>query len=266
MAGQRARTKQQALDRLCLALDVPRMELSRGSTIPAEIFYLAARQLGIEPEGSMPVLGEAIAHAAGLSWGRDCDSRQTKSKGGSTVTLVGMNRMVEAVEEAVAVAMPSAPGSPDFGQAYVPASGGVTAPDTVVSRNWDALDRATRAHAETQNALAAFVQERSLPVVKPRHGVDPAFDVGWRCAQGLVVVEVKTVTPQNRRQQVRLGLGQVLDYRWKVSESYDESVFGVLATNVPIEDDEAAFCAAVGITTASPATFAVDLAQLLAPT
>jgi hypothetical protein len=265
VAVERARTKPEALDRLCRVLDVPEMGLSPGSTIPAEIFYLVARQLGIEPEGSMPILGEAIAHAAGLEWGRDCDSRHTKSGGGSTVTLVGMNRMIEALEASVATPAPVPPGSPNFGQTYVTASGGVTAPDGVVSRNWDALDRATRAHAETQNALAVFVHDHGLTTVTPRLGIDPAFDVGWHCDLGLVVAEVKTVTPQNRRQQVRLGLGQVLDYRWNVAQSRDVRVFGVLATNAPIADDEAAFCTVVGVTTTSPRGFASDLASLLTP-
>ena len=65
MAVESARTKQEALDRLCQMLNVPEMDLSPGSTIPAEVFYLAARQLGIPPEGSMPVLGQAIARVGG---------------------------------------------------------------------------------------------------------------------------------------------------------------------------------------------------------
>jgi hypothetical protein len=42
---------------------------------------------------------------------------------------------------------------------------------------------------------------------------DPKFDVAWRDSGGsLVVVEVKSATPTNLENQLRIGLGQVLRY------------------------------------------------------
>jgi len=263
MAGN-ARTKQEALNRLCLILDAEPMELSRGSTIPAEIFYLAARRVGIDPARSMPEIGEAIARAAGLEWGTDCDSRHTPSRGGSTVTLVGMNRLIDALEILQGARVAPEPGRTSFGQPYIEARGGIEAPATAVTHDWDALDRATRAHADLQNRLADLVRSRGLGPVTPRPGIDPGFDVGWRCAHGLVVAEVKTVTPQNRRQQVRLGLGQVLDYRWHLTQTQPDPVLGVLATSEPMSEAEASFCTASGITPTWPDIFEESLGPLLA--
>jgi len=262
MAGD-ARTKQEALNRLCLILGAEPMELSTGSTIPAEVFYLAARRAGVAPEGSMPEIGEAVAHAAGLVWGTDCDSRDTPSGGGSTVTLVGMNRLIDALERLKPAPPPPGPGPGPFGQPYIEAHGGIEAPEAFFTRNWDALDRATRAHAALQNELAAFVRSRGLETLTPRLGIDPGFDIGWRCSRGLVVAEVKTVTDQNRRQQVRLGLGQILDYRWHVAQVQPDAVLGVLATNDPMTEVESSFCGASGITTTWPDVFSESLAELL---
>jgi hypothetical protein len=45
----------------------------------------------------------------------------------------------------------------------------------------------------------------------------PSFDLGWVHDDCLFVAEVKSVTPANEERQLRLGLGQLLRYRWMLS-------------------------------------------------
>jgi hypothetical protein len=72
-------------------------------------------------------------------------------------------------------------------------------------------DRATRAHAVTQNALAEAVRARGREPLRPRG--EPRFDLAWEEADGtFIVAEVKSITARNEERQLRLALGQVLRY------------------------------------------------------
>jgi hypothetical protein len=76
----------------------------------------------------------------------------------------------------------------------------------------DERDRGTRAHHETQNALAEIARNRGLQPRSPKG--EPNFDVAWQEEDDrLVVVEVKSITERNAEKQMRLGLGQLLRYR-----------------------------------------------------
>ena len=79
-------------------------------------------------------------------------------------------------------------------------------------------DRALRAHATAQNVLASWVAERGWTAISPAPG-DPAFDVAWRRGQETFVAEVKSILPMNEVRQLRLGLGQVLDYAHELGAS-----------------------------------------------
>lgn len=76
----------------------------------------------------------------------------------------------------------------------------------------DVVDRGTRGHAETQNALSRWVLARGLRPERWAGGVAP-FDLAWRDGGTLFVAEVKSTTARNEIRQMRLGLGQVLHYR-----------------------------------------------------
>lgn len=47
----------------------------------------------------MPEIGEAIARKAKLPWTASCDSRASRSGGGSTVTAEGLEVMVRALRK-----------------------------------------------------------------------------------------------------------------------------------------------------------------------
>jgi hypothetical protein len=99
-----AESKGEAVTRLATAMGVADPGLAPGSTEPKSIFVHAVTSLGLEIDTSMgkPELGEAIAAATGHTWDSMCDSRDTPSGGGDTVTLRGLNVVLEAVEAELA--------------------------------------------------------------------------------------------------------------------------------------------------------------------
>ena len=82
----------------------------------------------------------------------------------------------------------------------------------------NALDRGLAAHAETQNALAEWAADNRFKPISPGLG-DPDFDIGWWDGDTFVVAEVKSLTSHNEARQLRLGLGQILDYADIVARS-----------------------------------------------
>ena len=89
-------TKQDVLDDICRILGIPKRAVSVGSSLPSDVFSVAARQAGVS-NGSMPEVCEAIVLKAGLTWSSSFDSRGSFSGGGSTVTLEGIQAMRKAL-------------------------------------------------------------------------------------------------------------------------------------------------------------------------
>lgn len=81
----------------------------------------------------------------------------------------------------------------------------------VIEVDPDVLDRGRRGHARTQNLISEWARSQGFEPLRPSAG-DPAFDVGWWEGDSFTVVEVKSITDKNETTQLRLGLGQVLDY------------------------------------------------------
>jgi len=90
-------SKQRVLDEVCSLLGLNPALVSRGSSIPSEIFREAASQIGV-PYGSMPQINESIIRRARLPYSQAYDSRATPSRGGSTVTLEGLEALRDALE------------------------------------------------------------------------------------------------------------------------------------------------------------------------
>jgi hypothetical protein len=76
----------------------------------------------------------------------------------------------------------------------------------------DLVDRGLRGHATTQNALARFLDARHISPRRPKP-TDPDFDLAWTHRGWWYVAEIKSLTGANETKQLRLGLGQVLDYQ-----------------------------------------------------
>jgi hypothetical protein len=128
----------------------------------------------------------------------------------------------------------------------------------VFMRDPDKIDRATKAHMDTQDRLAEVVQAHGLDPLSPNLD-DPDFDIAWRNADVAYPTEVKSLTEDNEEKQLRLGLGQVLRYAqrlaWEVSE-----VQPVLAVErKPTDDTWIDLCAQLGVTLTWPKRFEQDL-------
>jgi hypothetical protein len=163
--------------------------------------------------------------------------------------------------------------------AYVPPPRGRIQPKSAVwATDPDKVDRGTSAHKDTQDALADALREAGLEPKRPRG--NPRFDIAWRVPKdGPVgyVGEVKSITDENEREQIRLAIGQVADYvhtlgnlrdedslppRWKGVQSFK----GVVA----LEREPAAvlhwlgLCREHGITLTWPKKYDETLADMLA--
>jgi hypothetical protein len=112
--------------------------------------------------------------------------------------------------------IPASPTAEARRRAY---GGTYRAPDTDVSaavvevftRDPVQVERGLRGHNVTQERLAELVRENALI---PRSSTDLRcdYDLAWDQAGMVYVAEVKSLTRQNERLQLRLGLGQVLEY------------------------------------------------------
>ena len=89
------------------------------------------------------------------------------------------------------------------------------------------VERGLRGHTETQNELASVLSNAGI---EPRRGLPPGpdFDLAWQKDGTIFVAEVKSITSENEKHQLRVGLGQVLHYRQRLSALGHDRVVAVL--------------------------------------
>jgi hypothetical protein len=88
----------------------------------------------------------------------------------------------------------------------------VATPAPATSADPDSFGRGLRSHRRLQNELARLVETCELRPLSPL-AADPDYDLAWIIGdETLMVVEVKSATDGNEIRQLRMGLGQVLDY------------------------------------------------------
>jgi hypothetical protein len=118
-----------------------------------------------------------------------------------------------------------------------------------------------RDHEATVAELDRLVRAAGLV---PLYDGDPRPDICWASARGLVVVEVKSITEHNEAHQVRLGLGQVLDYAARL-EGDGHEVIPVVATSREVARSRwQATCRQGGVRLATPSTFRELVAETAA--
>jgi hypothetical protein len=82
---------------------------------------------------------------------------------------------------------------------------------SALSLDLDKLDKGTEAHEATVAALIEHLVARQVEV--RGHGRNaPRFDAGWSRGDDVFIAEVKSLTGAGEEQQIRLGVGQVIDY------------------------------------------------------
>lgn len=117
-----------------------------------------------------------------------------------------------------------------------------------------AVDRANRAHAATQNALAAFLGTLGIEPRSPAPD-DPDADLLWERDGTVFVAEVKSITDSNEEKQLRLALGQVLRYRQLLAVAGHRAIAVLVAERAPAESWQA-LCEELGVVLAWPGDFA----------
>lgn len=121
-------------------------------------------------------------------------------------------------------------------------------------RDPNEVDRGLAGHARTQNALFNQLCERGAGPWSPRPH-EPDFDLAWRDGRTLVIAEVKSLTATNERHQIRIGLGQVLEYRHRMRRAGRKLKAVLALERAPKSAHWVAVCKAVGVALVWPATF-----------
>jgi hypothetical protein len=104
--SQKRMTKQELIDEICGLLRFGPYKLGVGSSEPAEFLSVLAQKLGVDVVGAhgKPEVARAIVESSGLQWTTDCDSSSSKSGGGSTVTTIGIGRLLQATRRLKGIA------------------------------------------------------------------------------------------------------------------------------------------------------------------
>lgn len=81
----------------------------------------------------------------------------------------------------------------------------------MLATDLDLLDKGTEAHEATIAALIDHLGRRQIEVRGHARNA-PRFDAGWSVGSDVYIAEVKSLTGISEDQQIRLGIGQILDY------------------------------------------------------
>jgi hypothetical protein len=112
----------------------------------------------------------------------------------------------------------------------------------------DAKDAETQEHADVLNRLYRLLQSAEVSVVCGT--TRPACDLAFKTRAGITIVEAKSLPNGSDDHQMRVGLGQVLEYRAELSNHVDRPIHAIVA--VPRAPDRAATwrsaCDGAGVT------------------
>lgn len=121
-------------------------------------------------------------------------------------------------------------------------------------------ERAHLAHPETEALLGAHVRETFRVEVRSPGEGEPNFDRAWEHEGTIWVAEVKSLPRAgvDHAGKIRLALGQVLDYRWRLRRASGAPVRGVVVVeSQPVGAvGWTGICADVDVILAWPAVFA----------
>ena len=84
-----------------IALDARQYPLSNGSSIPKSFFQDLENRFAIPTSNGMESKAATFCDYYGVEWTPDCDSSETPSGGGGTVTKRGLEVLLSAVERAL---------------------------------------------------------------------------------------------------------------------------------------------------------------------
>jgi hypothetical protein len=140
-----------------------------------------------------------------------------------------------------------------FGRRYVP----VDVHEPIVERkvpkvDLEKLDRGLKSHKVTQELLRRYVRYELRHHPKSPLPEEPQYDLGWKHRGVHYIAEVKSLTYENEDRQLRIGLGQVLGYWFKVSRTGRKTRAVLMLERAPSDPLFVAFCALVGVVVVWP--------------
>jgi hypothetical protein len=116
------------------------------------------------------------------------------------------------------------------------------------------VDRSLAAHAKVQNGLHGVLEQNHIKSWSPERD-EPDYDLAWVRGKTYFVAEVKSLSEKNEAKQLRLGLGQVLDYQDALRGSHP-SVRAILAVErAPRDSRWIGLCERHGVTLVWPEIF-----------
>ena len=123
------------------------------------------------------------------------------------------------------------------------------------------LERAVRAHARLQNAVADALLAAGLAPRSPLQD-EPSFDVACIAPDDtFTVVEVKSCTHNNLELQLRIGLGQVLRYAHQLRGRYP-AVRAALAVELPPPSGWTELLEQLGVALIQEGTLTADISRV----
>ena len=108
------------------------------------------------------------------------------------------------------------------------------------------VERGLAGHVDSQNAVADALVAAGLEPRSPRAD-EPSFDLAWEKDGAVYVAEVKSITDRNEERQLRLGLGQVLRYRWLLGQRHDVVRAALVVEREPRDASWRSLCDDIGV-------------------
>lgn len=118
---------------------------------------------------------------------------------------------------------------------FEPISAPTTAAPTPFSWDADEKDAQTQEHHDVLNRLHAVLRRAGVDVAYST--ARPACDLAFRVGETFTFVEAKSLPPGSDEHQLRLGLGQAIQYRTALADEVGGAVRAVLAVpRAPAQD------------------------------
>jgi hypothetical protein len=174
--------------------------------------------------------------------------------------VVELFPQLSAVSNAAAPpAVPLAEATGELGAAYVPGDEQASQTEREPFPVDPAIvERGVRSHAVLQNMLAATVSAAGLDPRRP-NATDPAWDLLWIAEdQSVWIAEVKSLTASNEERQLRLGLGQLLRYRHRLSSIGHNARAVLMVEYEPTDAGWRTLCDELGIVLLWPDTLSAS--------